>query len=76
MCVGQNMKENFNNSDALGYCTLDVFEIKVMYVCLHLRVYTFVLYIHVYVHIYTHMYAHVFIYIYIYMYILCMWGRT
>jgi len=52
----------------LGDGTLDAFELKVIYVCLHVRIYIFVLYIYLYVHIY--------IYIYTYMYILCVWVKT
>jgi len=67
MCVGQNMKENFNHSDALGYCTLDAFELKVMYVCLHFRVYIFVLYICIGTCIYIYICTYIYIYnIYIY----------
>ena len=50
------MKESLNNSDTLGDGTLDAFELDSIYVCLHVRIYIFVLYVSIctYIHIYIH----------------------
>jgi len=58
----------FNNSDTLADGTLNAFELNLIYVCLHVRIYIFVLYISICAHRYPSICTYVYIYMYMYTY--------